>query len=104
MPRPLPVPRRSWRHRARHGHDLLAVNAYSKTCCSFLADPDSSYTNLSPKARLGLGLGIMGWGVVGMYLFDPIVEKTGFTPSEEDKEALRRIIPKISIVDKDEKP
>jgi len=46
----------------------------------------------------------MGWGVVGMYLFDPIVEKTGFTPSEEDKEALRRIIPKISIVDKDEKP
>ena len=63
----------------------------------------SSYTNLSPRARVGLGIGIMTWGVMGMYLFDPIVEKTGFTPSEEDREALRRMVPKISVVDKDEK-
>lgn len=43
----------------------------------------------------------MAWSIVGMYMSDRAEEKFGFTPSEADKAALDRMIPKVHVVDRD---
>ncbi|KAK1766727.1 hypothetical protein QBC33DRAFT_423328, partial [Phialemonium atrogriseum] len=59
-----------------------------------------SYRNLPFKARLGVGAGLVAWSIVGMYMSDRAEEKFGFTPSEADKAALDRMIPKVHVVDR----
>jgi hypothetical protein len=61
-----------------------------------------SYKSLSPKTRLALGAGIIAWGAAGLYLSDQAEEKFGFTPTEEDKEVLRKYTPRITTVNKPE--
>ncbi|OAQ63223.2 hypothetical protein VFPPC_16441 [Pochonia chlamydosporia 170] len=62
-----------------------------------------AYKNLSPKTRAGVGIGIIAWGVVGLYLSDQAEEKFGYTPSEKDKEELWKWAPKVTTVDKSDK-
>ncbi|KAK3190424.1 hypothetical protein K4F52_003445 [Lecanicillium sp. MT-2017a] len=62
-----------------------------------------AYKNLSPKARMGVGFGIIAWGTVGLYLSDRAEDKFGYTPTEQDKEELRRVTPRIVSVDKEDK-
>jgi hypothetical protein len=50
--------------------------------------------------RAGVGVGIITWGVVGLYLSDQAEEKLGYTPSEKDKEELWKWAPKVTTVDK----
>ncbi|KAG5939275.1 hypothetical protein E4U59_003244 [Claviceps monticola] len=59
-----------------------------------------AYKNLSPKTRLYFGIGVMAWGTIGLYLSDKAEEKYGFTPSEEDKEALWKFVPKVTVVER----
>ncbi|ROT38601.1 hypothetical protein SODALDRAFT_333208 [Sodiomyces alkalinus F11] len=59
-----------------------------------------AYKNLSPKARITVGLGITGWGAVGLWLSDRAEEK--YQPPEEDKAVVERLIPRISVVDRPE--
>lgn len=40
----------------------------------------------------------MAWGAIGLYLSDRS-ENWGMKPSNEDKEALSRMVPKIRVVD-----
>lgn len=61
-----------------------------------------SYRNLPTLARLGVGGGLLVWGVVGLYLSDRAEEKFGFTPTEEDKAALDRLTPKIHVVEREQ--
>ncbi|KAI3402138.1 hypothetical protein diail_67 [Diaporthe ilicicola] len=62
-----------------------------------------AYQGLSPKARLGVGVGLLGWGVIGLYMSDHAEERFGYTPSDQDKAAMERMKPKIHVVDRDEK-
>jgi len=63
-----------------------------------------SYRNLSFGARLGVGVGFIAWSAIGLYLSDRTEEKLGFKPTEQDKATLDRYIPKIQVVEKEEKP
>ncbi|KJZ79932.1 hypothetical protein HIM_00646 [Hirsutella minnesotensis 3608] len=60
----------------------------------------SSFKNLSPQMRLGVGVGIIAWGLAGLYFTDRAEEKLGLTPSEKDKEELRNWAPRITAVDR----
>jgi hypothetical protein len=59
----------------------------------------SYYTSLSPKTRLMVGGGIIGYACLGLFLADTAEEKLGYTPTEEDKKRLREALPKIRVVD-----
>jgi hypothetical protein len=61
----------------------------------------SAYRGLSPRARLGFGIGLLTWSAVGLYLSDRAEETFGFTPSDTDKAQLDRMTPRISIIDKE---
>ncbi|CAN8102193.1 unnamed protein product [Discula destructiva] len=62
-----------------------------------------AYKGLSSKAKLGVGVGLLAWGVVGLHMSDRVEEKYGFTPSEKDKAALESMKPKIRLVDREER-
>jgi hypothetical protein len=74
----------------------------SFTYTPFLATFYRAYTNLAPKTRLGVGAAIIAWGCAGLYLSDKAEEKFGYTPTEEDKSALRDMAPKITTVEKNQ--
>ncbi|POR34611.1 Uncharacterized protein TPAR_05190 [Tolypocladium paradoxum] len=59
-----------------------------------------AYKNLSPKTRLGVGVAVIAWGLVGLHLSDRAEEKFGYTPSDKDKEELRKWTPRVVTVDK----
>lgn len=61
-----------------------------------------AYRNLSPKTRAGVGLAVITWGVVGLYISDRAEEKFGYTPSDADKEELWKWAPKVITVEKPE--
>ncbi|OAA61442.1 hypothetical protein ISF_05521 [Cordyceps fumosorosea ARSEF 2679] len=62
-----------------------------------------AYKNLSPNARLGVGVAILAWGAAGLYLSDRAEERFGLTPTDRDREALRQMTPHIVAVDREEK-
>lgn len=62
--------------------------------------PARAYRNLSARARLGVGVGVIAWGAAGLYLSDRAEDAFGYTPSEKDKEDLRAWAPRIVAVDK----
>lgn len=62
-----------------------------------------TYQGLSPRARLGVGFGLLAWGLIGLKLSDKAEEKLGYTPTEQDKAELDKMIPKIHSVPR-EKP
>jgi len=59
-----------------------------------------SYRNLSPKARAGVGAGLLLWGFIGLQLSDKAGEKLGLQATEEDKARLEQLAPKIIVIDK----
>jgi len=59
-----------------------------------------AFKSLSPTTRLGVGVGVIAWGVAGLYVSDRAEEKFGFTPSEADKEELRKYTPRLTAVDR----
>ncbi|KAH8681425.1 hypothetical protein BX600DRAFT_505113 [Xylariales sp. PMI_506] len=62
-----------------------------------------SFRNLSPRVRLGVGVGLLAWGAIGLQLSDHAEERFGLKPTEEDKEALTKLAPRITTVGKDNK-
>ncbi|KAI1205683.1 uncharacterized protein F4807DRAFT_464364 [Annulohypoxylon truncatum] len=61
---------------------------------------DRSFRNLSPRTRIGVGLGLLAWGAVGLHLSDRAEQRYGFTPTEEDEAELAKVFPRITAVDK----
>lgn len=85
------------------GHIIIAIVTPPKHINSSLTPLPNfyrAYTNLAPKTRLGVGVAIIAWGCAGLYLSDKAEEKFGYTPTEEDRSALREMAPKITSVDK----
>ncbi|KAI0161684.1 hypothetical protein GGR52DRAFT_134144 [Hypoxylon sp. FL1284] len=63
-----------------------------------------SFRNLSPRARAGVGVGLLAWGGLGLYLSDRAEEQYGLTPTDDDKAALAQALPRITAVDKSDGP
>ncbi|KAI1276735.1 hypothetical protein F5Y07DRAFT_399179 [Xylaria sp. FL0933] len=61
--------------------------------------PLQSFRNLSPRTRIGVGLGLLAWGVIGLQLSDRAEERY-FKPTEEDHAQLRQMAPRITTVDR----
>ncbi|KAF2275750.1 uncharacterized protein EI97DRAFT_459205 [Westerdykella ornata] len=59
------------------------------------------YKGIAPKTRILIGVGIMGYAVFGMFMSDKVEEKLGLVPTEQDKEELKRVMPRIITVDKE---
>ncbi|KAH7072487.1 hypothetical protein FB567DRAFT_597875 [Paraphoma chrysanthemicola] len=58
------------------------------------------YRGITPKTRVFIGVGIMVYAGVGLFLSDKAEEKFGLTPTEKDKEELRNALPKITTVER----
>ncbi|KAK6509873.1 hypothetical protein TWF481_004601 [Arthrobotrys musiformis] len=58
------------------------------------------FNGLSKTSRLALGGGLITYGLIGDYLTDSVGDAFGLTPTEQDKQKLRDMVPKISAVDK----
>jgi hypothetical protein len=76
-------------------HRPVAIQSLQILIC-----PDRAFTNLSPKTRLGVGLGILAWGGAGLYLSDQAEDRYGLKPTEKDKAELEKYAPKVVAVDK----
>ncbi|MCJ1383993.1 hypothetical protein MMC17_007108 [Xylographa soralifera] len=62
-----------------------------------------SYTTLTPRTRLLLGLGIITWGGLGLLVTDQAEKKFNMVPTEKDREELEEAMPRITIVERDNK-
>jgi hypothetical protein len=47
-----------------------------------------------------VGVGLLAWGAIGLRLSDTAEERYGLKPTEEDREALRNLGPRITVVDR----
>jgi len=61
-----------------------------------------SYTSLPPRTKLYLGLGLITWSSIGLWVTSTAEQKLGMQASEEDLKKLKEVVPKVRWVDKDE--
>lgn len=61
------------------------------------------YKGLAPKTRVYMGVGVMAWAGLGMFLTDKAEEKFDLVPTEADKRELARVMPRIIPVDKEKR-
>ncbi|TID23747.1 gb [Venturia nashicola] len=59
------------------------------------------YNALPPKTRLVAGIGVMAYAAGALYLSDKAEETFGLKATEEDREKLRKAIPRITTVERD---
>ncbi|MCJ1400892.1 hypothetical protein MMC11_004103 [Xylographa trunciseda] len=62
-----------------------------------------SYTALTPRTRLLVGLGIITWGGLGLLVTDQAEKKFNMVPTERDREKLEEVMPRITIVEREER-
>jgi hypothetical protein len=60
------------------------------------------FTSLNPQTKIMLGCGAIAWGITGMFFTSTVESGLGLTPTEEDKEKLKKILPTIRTVDRDQ--
>ena len=82
-------------HHHHHHHHHTRIKANKKN--------SRAYTSINPKTRAILGLGIITWAGIGLYVSDKAEEKFGFTPSEEEKRRLEAAMPRVIAVEPVEK-
>ncbi|KAF2014348.1 hypothetical protein BU24DRAFT_463145 [Aaosphaeria arxii CBS 175.79] len=58
------------------------------------------YKGIAPNTRILIGVGVMAYAGIGMYLSDRAEEKFGLVPTEKDKEELRNSLPRITTVER----
>ncbi|KIW06111.1 uncharacterized protein PV09_03278 [Verruconis gallopava] len=64
----------------------------------------AKYQALTPKTKALIGFGVMGYAALGLYLSDSAEEKFGMKATEEDKEKLKALIPKVHTIEKGASP
>lgn len=62
-----------------------------------------SFKSLSPNTRLYVGLGILAWGTIGLYISDTAEKKFGLEATQRDKERLTDVLPRVSVVEREER-
>ncbi|CAK4030817.1 hypothetical protein BAUCODRAFT_76314 [Lecanosticta acicola] len=60
-----------------------------------------SYRNLSQRTRLFVGVGIMAYAGLGLFLSDRAEQTFGFTPTEQDRQRLQEAVPRIHVVERE---
>ena len=98
---PIPLPPARPVHRPRlpnacHARPLQLVGPISANS----RGPQRAYKNLKPLHRAGLGAAVIAWGAAGLWLSDRAEERY-FTPTEEEKMRIERVIPRVTWVDKE---
>ncbi|KAL5119366.1 hypothetical protein ACEQ8H_002635 [Pleosporales sp. CAS-2024a] len=58
------------------------------------------YKAMTPKTRVGIGVGIMAYAAAGLFLSDQAEEKFGLAPTDKDMADLREALPKVTTVDR----
>ncbi|KAJ4363015.1 hypothetical protein N0V83_010133 [Neocucurbitaria cava] len=58
------------------------------------------FKSIPPRTRMIIGVGIMAYAGAGLYLSDRAEERFGLTPTEKDREELRKAMPKIATFEK----
>lgn len=59
------------------------------------------FLTLEPRTRIWIGLGIIGYAGIGTVLSNGAEKQFGMVATEEDKERLRKAVPRITTVDRD---
>ncbi|KAK0118273.1 hypothetical protein ONS95_012572 [Cadophora gregata] len=62
-----------------------------------------SFLNLKPQTRILVGIGFLAWGTVGLYVTDRAESRLGLAATEEDRQALKSGLPRIQIVEREER-
>ncbi|KAL1895344.1 hypothetical protein Cpir12675_003301 [Ceratocystis pirilliformis] len=57
-----------------------------------------AYKRLSPNMRAALGLGVIAWGGIGMYVSDRIEER--YEAPAEDKAVVEKYTPRVITIDR----
>lgn len=68
-----------------------------------MSSPVQAFRNLTPRTRALVGFSLLAWGTIGLYLSDTAEKKFGFEPTEQEKKELEKVIPKITVVDREER-
>lgn len=58
------------------------------------------YRNLPPRTRILIGLGVMAYAATALTLSDAAEKPLGYEATEEDRQKLKAMMPKITAVDK----
>lgn len=58
------------------------------------------YKGIAPKTRIIIGVGIVAYAGLGLFLSDKAEERFGLVPTEKDKEDLQKAMPKIIPIDR----
>lgn len=61
------------------------------------------YKGIAPKTRVIIGVGIVAYASLGLFLSDKAEEKFGLVPTEKDREELKKAMPKIIPIDRPSK-
>ena len=59
-----------------------------------------SYTSLAPNTRLLVGLGVLTWGLGGLFFSDSIETGLGMKASEKETKEVEDWIPKVSAIER----
>ncbi len=62
-----------------------------------------SYRSLAPRTRLIIGGGIMAYAAFGLLASDQAEKFLGWTATDEDRKRLKEELPKVHVVDRDDK-
>jgi len=60
-----------------------------------------TFLNLTPRTRLLVGTSFLAWGTLGLYLTDRAESTLGFEATEQDREALKSTLPRITVVERE---
>jgi hypothetical protein len=58
------------------------------------------YKGIAPKTRMIIGVGIVAYAGLGLFLSDKAEEKFGLVPTEKDREELKKAMPKIIPIER----
>jgi hypothetical protein len=53
--------------------------------------------------RIGVGAGVIAWGVLGLYLSDRAEDVEVLKPTKQEKAAVDKYIPRLEVIDKPNK-
>ncbi|MCJ1244964.1 hypothetical protein MMC30_002165 [Trapelia coarctata] len=60
-----------------------------------------SYKSLTPRTRVFLGLGIITWAGIGLFVTDQTERKFNMVPTEQERKELEGLIPRVRLVEKE---
>lgn len=88
-------------HHTQHGH-LVVRN--TTILLKYTYSPDGRlYKSLPPQPRIMLGVTVMAIGAFGMYMDNAKDENEPPTALQKELEQLKKYVPKITIVDRQDK-